>query len=238
MNARLQQQIIDLTQPYAMEGWCTPEKASILAELILARQPRLLVEIGVFGGKSLIPMALCLREIGEGISIGIDPWELDAAIEGDNGPEHNEWWSKNVDLERIHVGFVKKVLELELTKQCRWLRARSERAVCLFDDESIDFLHLDGNHSELASCRDVALWEPKMKENSVWVLDDSNWQTQSKAVEMIKAAGWKTFYDCTTYQVLERDAKTKSNETKVHSPSETTIAASEGAGCVEQCHAP
>ena len=45
-----------------LEGWCTDNKASILIDLILESKPTIIVEIGVFGGKSLVPMAFALKE--------------------------------------------------------------------------------------------------------------------------------------------------------------------------------
>ncbi|MBI2809024.1 MAG: hypothetical protein HYX68_28910 [Planctomycetes bacterium] len=49
---------------WPLEGWCTPEKAQMLAALIIDALPALCVEIGVHGGKSLIPQAMALRQTG------------------------------------------------------------------------------------------------------------------------------------------------------------------------------
>ena len=194
-----------LTASLPREGWCSEEKALKLAELLMEKQPKVCVEVGVFGGRSLVPQALTLKEIGQGGHItGIDPWTLDAALDGGIGQENEEWWKNNVNLEDIYRGFIEAVLNLKLTFECRWIRARSEWAVNLFRDGEVDWLHLDSNHSEEVSCRDVHLWSPKMAAKSIWIMDDTDWPSQAVALERIKALGYQTTHDAGNYQVLVR----------------------------------
>ena len=47
-----------------LNGWCSVNKAQHLAAMVCALQPVTAVEIGVFGGKSLIPMAMAMKRIG------------------------------------------------------------------------------------------------------------------------------------------------------------------------------
>ena len=65
-----------------LEGWCSEQKASILVELVLKTRPEKIVEIGVFGGKSLVPMACALKENGSGKIYGIDPWSSAESVVG------------------------------------------------------------------------------------------------------------------------------------------------------------
>lgn len=203
MTSELEKQINGLLVP-EFAGWCPVEKAMTLAKVILDAKPINLVEVGVFGGRSLIPMGLALRQNGFGSILGIDPWDVGAAVEGDVGKENAEWWSRNVDLEEIYRGFIMKVMELGLTRQCRWLRIRSEQAVRLFEDRSIHLFHLDSNHSELVSCRDVGLWKEKVSDNGFWVMDDTNWTTQHKAIDMILQSGFKMVLNGETYGIFKR----------------------------------
>lgn len=186
----------------SMEGWCTPEKAVLLANLIEERKPKVVVESGIFGGRSLIAMGLALRLVGSGTVTGIDPWSLDAALEGNVGKENAEWWQKNVDLEKIYVGFVQEILARGLTPQCRWIRSKSDVVSRMFDNGSVHFFHQDSNHSEEVSCLEVKSWHKKMAPNSIWVLDDSDWLTQAKAIELIKQAGFKVINQQPTFTVF------------------------------------
>lgn len=187
-----------------MEGWCTPEKAVMLANLVADRKPKLCVELGIFGGRSIIPMALALKETQCGVIYGIDPWSVDAALEGDNDPANNQWWTNNVNLEDIYLRFVHEVLKYQVQKECRWVRMRSDEIVDAFKDGSIELLHQDSNHSEEVSCREVDMWSVKLAPNAVWILDDADWFTQRNAIERIKNLGFKLTMDFVKYHVYER----------------------------------
>jgi predicted O-methyltransferase YrrM len=63
-----------------LPGWCTKEKAYTLASLVIGTRPAVIVEVGVFGGRSFLPMALALKELGKGMAIGIDPWSPAASV--------------------------------------------------------------------------------------------------------------------------------------------------------------
>ena len=45
------------------------------------------------------------------------------------------------------------------------IRMKSDEAVNLFKDESIDILYIDGDHAEDIVTNDIKLWLPKIKEN-------------------------------------------------------------------------
>ena len=49
-----------------LEGWCGLEKSNELYNLVIDQKPKVLVEIGVFEGKSLFSQALALKENGSG----------------------------------------------------------------------------------------------------------------------------------------------------------------------------
>ena len=51
-------------------------------------------------------------------------------------------------------------------------------------------MHLDGNHSELLSCRDVELWAPLVAENGYILFDDSSWPTTQAAQQLLLNYGF------------------------------------------------
>jgi hypothetical protein len=187
-----------------LQGWCTVEKACRLADLILETGPSLVVESGVFGGRSLIPQAMALAEQRYGVIVGIDPWTPEAALEGDVGEANAEWWGSKVNLEDIYVGFIEQVLKHRLTPHCSWVRRKSHEVTALFADESIDVFHQDSNHSELVSCREVTSWRGKLKPQGTWILDDCDWPTQKRAVELIQESGFRVVEDHTTWMIFRR----------------------------------
>lgn len=162
-------------------GWTSVERGLEMAQLILEHRPKVVVEIGTFGGKATVPMALALRHAGSGKLYTIDPWHTTPCIEGDN-EANNEWW-KTVDLDEIHEGVMKMIWRLGLEQICIVIRARSQDVPELFP--SICAVSVDGNHSEIASCRDVNNYLPRLKQGGLLYLDDSDWESTQKCQEII-----------------------------------------------------
>lgn len=169
-----------------LEGWCSERKAGILMDMILFARPTTVVEIGVFGGKSLIPMALALKTNGKGIIYGIDPWDRAASTQGVIEETHKKWWGE-VDHIGILQGFISKIDQFGLRKQIIIIKTTSAAAAPIPD---IDILHIDGNHSDEASYLDVTKWVPLVKSGGWIVFDDIGWSdnqinTNARAVNWL-----------------------------------------------------
>lgn len=163
-----------------LEGWCTRSKASVLIDLIFMLRPNTIVEIGVWGGKSLIPMAQSLKQIKKGKIYGIDPWDNLASMEGMEG-DHYDWWYQ-VDHKSILRGLIEKIFQFNLIEQIELIKATSEEAPII---DNIDILHIDGNHSEKASMLDVNKWVPLVRKGGMIILDDMDWVTNESAVKFL-----------------------------------------------------
>lgn len=200
-------EMLSLKRKPIIEGWTTQEKAEVLAGLVIDHKPQLLVEVGVFGGKSVFAQAFALRENGMGTICGVDPWSLEAALEGDIGEENRRWWSENIRFEDIYIGFIKAVLELDLTKYCKWVREKGSVACKMFADKSIDVIHLDSNHSELASCREVECWHKKVKPGGFLIADDTDWPSVAKSLKMIETLGYKAILTEKTFTIFQKPTK-------------------------------
>lgn len=167
-----------------LEGWCTTEKAEHMAQIILDRRPHLIVEIGVFGGRSAIAMGMACQEAGCGEVIGIDPWTKAAAVEGGTSPENDEWWSK-LDYEKIYSGALGATRALGVDDVVRFERTHDTVMLGEFLDGTIDLLHYDGNHAELVSTRTVRDWSPKMRTGGILLVDDSHWPSMQRSIELL-----------------------------------------------------
>jgi len=168
----------------SMDGWATREKCELIHGLVTESKPDLCVEIGVFGGRSLIAAADALRSNGRGVIYGIDPWEPGPALEGSNDKVNDDWWSK-LDYKFILSSFIRWVLRLDLVTQCRWLHMMDVQAVRMFDPETIGYLHIDGNHSEEVGMRNFLQWSPLLKSGSYMIVDDTDWPSQKNTVKRI-----------------------------------------------------
>lgn len=184
------------------DGWATEDRCNTLIDLVLNYRPKVIVEIGVYGGRSLAAMGFALRHLGSGYVVGIDPWSVEAAIEGES--EANiKWWSE-LDIESIYVRFMQNIIAMKLTREVRWIRAKAEEAAPLFPENSINLASLDGNHSELASCREVSMWLPKIAPQGVLVVDDIDWPSQAKALAMIRESGFRCFQETPTWAAFQK----------------------------------
>ena len=183
MTEEFKQSVMNAIKP--MEGWCWEEKAIAMVELILAKRPKLIVEIGVFGGKSLIPQAMACELMGQGVVVGIDPWKKESAVEGSNDPVNNEWWDK-LDLDDILKGCSKAIWQHGLDNRCLLMRGGAEACRHVITSP-IDILHIDGNHSEEVSTRDVGHWFPKVKQGGHIWFDDFDWPSTQKANRILSA---------------------------------------------------
>jgi predicted O-methyltransferase YrrM len=91
-NAKIKEQAYEYMDQ--LVGWCSKEKAGVLIDLILKNRPKVIVEIGVWGGKSLIPMATALRANGLGKIYGIDPWDSAESIKEVMNESNLAHWSQ------------------------------------------------------------------------------------------------------------------------------------------------
>ena len=176
----------------SIHGWCTIEKAHKLIEIATELHPNLIVELGVFGGRSLLALALAVKESGCKV-VGIDAWEKTASLEGENSKENDQWWG-NLDYDAIFTYAKNLMKKHNVHKNTELWKAKSAEVVSRFDDESIDILHQDSNHSEKISCQEVELYWNKVSKNGVWIFDDVNWDTTKKAQELLVEKGYEEIY--------------------------------------------
>jgi len=165
-----------------LEGWCSQEKAAIMVDLVFETDAKTVVEIGVFGGKSLVPMAVAMKYKGSGVCFGVDPWSTAESLVGMDGV-NAEWWGR-LDHEVIYRGLTQKIEEFGLDDTIVLIRETSKNAP---EIEEIDILHIDGNHSEETSMVDVTKWVPLVKPGGFIVFDDMTWHTQANAVAWLDA---------------------------------------------------
>lgn len=183
-----------------MDGWCSVEKAFVLASTVIAFRPKVSVEIGVFGGRSAIPIALAHKYVNHGKLIAIDPWSNAAATEGYTD-EHKTWWAKQ-DLESIMRRFLKRVEELQLHDFVEVVRAKSDDAAV---PENVGFVHLDGQHT-MQALRDAQRFMSNMPVGSNAAIDDVTWVGggPAAAVQWMLDNGWSSLYPLDTGAVFQR----------------------------------
>ena len=183
----------------AVEGWCTPEKALKLVDIVEEHKPKTCVELGVFGGKSLLPIAAAGKDA---TVIGVDAWNADASTDGTNDKANEDWW-KTIDYDYFFK-YTRKLLDKHGCSHVQLWRDKSVNVFNKFEDASIELLHQDSNHSEEVSCAEVGLYWNKVRPGGIWVFDDTNWPTTQKAQILLETKGYSCLYDSGSWKVYQR----------------------------------
>jgi len=204
----------DVTR-YLAEGgdWCDLEKAHALAAIVVGLRPRVICEIGVWMGGSLVPMAFALRlvrdtEIAAGRAgdhkiVAIDPWAASESCVGQDGA-NADWWAQ-VDHEAAMQAFLGRLERHRLSHLVDVQRSTSDAAEV---PAEIDVLHVDGNHAEQAR-RDVARFAPSVRPGGILVLDDLSWAGDHvlRARDLAAELGFRDLYPLGTGIVMQRTTR-------------------------------
>lgn len=170
-----------------LPGWCEIPKAVTLYNLVLATKPKVVVEVGTFGGRSAFPVAMALRKNGEGVIHCIDPWSPEASKEGQVADIDRKWWG-DLNHEIIYQKFVDQIKKSGLEYQFVIHRMKSSE----FDGPAtIDVFHCDGNHGPDALA-DTMKFASRVPQGGYVILDDCNWTGGfvTKSAEWLKENGF------------------------------------------------
>ena len=148
----------------------------------------IIVEIGVHGGGSLLKTADLL--INKNIKLfGIDCWENIHKI-GINGKPNNFWTESSLNkflyLHKENYTNLNKIINHYDYKFIELIKGFSTEKMIVnkFDDNSIDAIYIDGDHSYEGVINDLDLYYPKVKKNGLILLDDyKNFKGVKKAVD-------------------------------------------------------
>lgn len=177
-----------------LNGWCTPEKAQWIARWMVEHRCVSAVDIGVFGGRSLVAMGFAMQQLAKerpgwpGKVIGIDSYSNQDCVEGEESAAGKDYW-KNLDLALVRKNAEDAIEQHGLKEICSLLIMTGVQAVDRFTDGTLDLVHVDGSHSEAESTRDVKLWWPKLRPGGLMVMDDTNWPTVKAARELAASLG-------------------------------------------------
>ena len=167
----------------ALEGWCSPQKSLLLYSLVRAHKPKVIVEIGIYGGRSIVPMAAALKDNGSGHVYGIETWSGTAATSYRTNLGNDFWWM-NIDFPGLKRAFLELILKFDLHETIKIVEASSDRCGGLF--EKIDMLHIDGNHSTWAAAQDVINYVSKVPPGGIVVYDDLDWPSTGAGLAILR----------------------------------------------------
>lgn len=141
--------------------------------LIDRYQDAVVVEIGVAQGESAEKI-LSIENVKR--YIGVDPWLRYSSRPSDSYQEgyldrKMGLWSTQEDWENAYHRTIKRLERFG--KRAQILRLFSHEAAACFQD-SIDVLHIDGNHQYSYVLADLKMWYPKLRQGGIIIADDFN----------------------------------------------------------------
>lgn len=172
-----------MTAVTALEGWCSPQKSLLLYSLARAHKPQTVVEIGIYGGRSIVPIAAALKDNGIGQVYGIETWSGSAAVSYRTNIANDFWW-QNIDFPKLKGDFLQFVVQHQLQDTIRVIESASDRCGGLFD--RIDMLHIDGGHSTYGAAQDVVNYVSKVPSGGIIIYDDINWPSTAAGLEILR----------------------------------------------------
>lgn len=126
----------------------------------------LFVEIGSFKGKSSAFMAVEIARSGKKIRFDcIDPFKVMSHYETSAKNDPAEWEGYSLE------GFNERLKSVQ--GYYNPVAMTSEEAVQLYEDGSIDYIMIDGDHTYEGVKRDIELFLPKMKKGGIMTGDDA-----------------------------------------------------------------
>lgn len=130
-----------------------------LGALFSLAKPRRFVELGTHNGMSFLSACQISVELNlKTECIAIDSWEGDLHA-GSHAP-------------RVFADFKEKIKSLFPWQM--YIQTYFDSAASVFDEGSIDLIHIDGFHSYDAVMKDFKTWLPKMSNRAVMIFHDTN----------------------------------------------------------------
>lgn len=154
-----------------MQGWKSDHP--FLAETVAQLRPRIIVEVGIWKGMSVLTLAAALRDRGiDGVVVAVDTW-LGSAEHWTN-PE----WRVSLGLRHgyptLQQTFMRNVIEAGLQEFVVPLPLDSLSAATLFERVGIapEVIHIDGSHEFAPVRMDLEAWWPILARGGVLIGDD------------------------------------------------------------------
>lgn len=168
------------------QGGASPNKLNniIIKKLKSLNESSIFIEVGVFGGGSLLEFHKIINN-NKCKMYGVDKWDNQKMM---NGIEEHLWnknhWQEYINIQRSCYETLCKIIETYNynIKLIKLEEKGIETVYDNFEENSIDFIHIDGDHSYKSVTADCKTYLKKMKKGGVMLFDDWNWSETKKAI--------------------------------------------------------
>ena len=115
------------------------------------------VEVGTFSGENAVIMAQYFKSV-----VTVDPWA--------NGYDKDDHAS-NADMAEVEKKYFERIANFS---NITHMKLTSLEGAKKFDDASLDFVYLDGDHQTEAVVADIDAWKPKVRSGGILAGHDIN----------------------------------------------------------------
>ena len=146
------------------------------------------VEVGCWKGRSAAFMAIAIHNSGKSIRFDcVDTWNGSVTEE----PHQNDSWVKSGTLYERFLSNTERVKHIITPK-----RGDSVQVASTYEDDSLDFVFIDGDHRYECVKADIEAWLPKMKSKSILAGHDYGWcEDVRRAVHEVLGEGTGSYTD-------------------------------------------
>lgn len=143
------------------------------------------VELGALWGKSSIFMAVEIKNSGKDIKFDVvDYWDVRGVpelAEPGKDPSGLDYGKDGPDI--LYEKFLENVERANCSDVINPVRMGTVDASELYEDESLDFVFIDANHTYDAVKADINCWLPKVRSGGILAGHDYDWVSVRAAVD-------------------------------------------------------
>jgi len=191
------------TIPIDIGGGCSLHKAEYLVNLIIKNNLTTCVEIGVYRGRSLIPMIVATSYIN-GYVYGIDPY-TNQHMQQKNLPDDVKnivsRFIQTCDLEFIYKNLTRSLSSSPFFNY-RLIRNPSSLS-CPLLPSSINLLHIDGNHDTSSVINDISSYIPLVSSDGFIIMSATNWSSVIQSLPLLTKYA-KLINNFNTWQIWQK----------------------------------
>ena len=196
-------------------GGSSALKSLIVANLVKERKFETLLEVGVYRGRFFLPQAAFLKSLSVGKIYGVDPYSAIDAKQKDIKHFPKEIFSnfdsflRETDWDGMFRDVNRNITALKANAHAELIRTTSRKAGEFFSINSLDLIHIDGNHDSRAVSLDLKTWAPKLRSGGILVMDDCSWPSIRPIAQKLERKGFRRllqFFDWRTddFAVFEK----------------------------------
>ncbi len=160
--------LVRATQQHRILSWLVQERGWLCG-----------AEIGVLKGKTLF----ALLDANPALSmIGVDQWQRLPLRKDENAETY-------ADFDMAALGKAVKAKATKYGDRCRIIEADSAQAAKYVDVFSLDFVFIDGDHTEAGVERDIRAWLYAVRPGGMLLGHDCHWSTVRRVIDRL-CPGW------------------------------------------------